>query len=226
MSSLLGIRKDHHHKKPIKLFENPSLKRIGLGQAKLKNRNRKRKAQYDLNISPTLSLSPPKKQLTTFSNGIVSKGSGQNSVEGMGRASKELNKQKPKTNSVKGKKEFTRNRALLSSPIIAASDKTSFSTSADWSTRISKLRTELNGEFKFGTNLDSKMGGQCGWADSGDSEGDYRGNLSSPNTPHGLVQCQTSNNMEASIPSNVDECSPGLPAIDRSGVETNGRTMV
>ena len=36
MSSLLGIRKDHHHKKPIKLFENPSLKRIGLGQAKLR----------------------------------------------------------------------------------------------------------------------------------------------------------------------------------------------
>lgn len=70
------------------------------------------------------------------------------------------------------------------------------------------------------------MGGQCGWADYGDSQGDYRGNLSSPNTPHGLVQCQTSNNMEASIPSNVDECSPGLPAIDRSGVETNGRTMV
>ena len=91
----------------------------------------------------------------------------------MGRTSKELNKQKSKTNSVKGKIEFARNRALLYTPIIAASrkkktpitvasDKTSFSTPADWSTSISKLRTELNGEFKFGANLDSKMGDQCG----------------------------------------------------------------
>lgn len=70
------------------------------------------------------------------------------------------------------------------------------------------------------------MGDQRGWADCGDSEGDYRGNPSSPNTPHGLVQCQTSNNMEAYIPSNVDECSPGLPATDRSGLGTDGRTVV
>ena len=42
----------------------------------------------------------------------------------MGRTSKELNKQKSKTNFVKGKKEFASNRALLSIPIIATLDKT------------------------------------------------------------------------------------------------------
>lgn len=73
-SSLPGIRKDHHHEKPIDPFENPSLKKDWAGPSKVKESDGKRKAQYDLNISPTLSLSPPKKQLTTFS--IVSKGSG------------------------------------------------------------------------------------------------------------------------------------------------------
>ena len=41
----------------------------------------------------------------------------------MGRSSKDLNKHKPKTNSVKGKKEFARNRALLPTYITAASNK-------------------------------------------------------------------------------------------------------
>ena len=70
------------------------------------------------------------------------------------------------------------------------------------------------------------MGDQRGRADCGDSEGDYRGNPSLPNTPYGLVQCRNSNSMEASIPSNTDECSPGLLATDRFGLGTDGRTMV
>lgn len=59
------------------------------------------------------------------------------------------------------------------------------------------------------------MGDQCGWAYFGDSKADYRGNPSLPNTPHGLVQCQTSNSIGASIPSNANECSPNyLPLTD------------
>lgn len=101
----------------------------------------------------------------------------------MGRASKELHKHKPNSSLVKGKKEYTRSRAVLFNPISAASDKAypttaasnkiSLSTHADWSTSISKLCPEICGEFIFGANPNINMGDQLGRVDYGDAESDY-----------------------------------------------------
>ncbi|XP_050255268.1 uncharacterized protein LOC126701193 [Quercus robur] len=194
-SSLPGNGKTHHQEKQIEPLKNSSVKKVWAGPSKVKESNGKRKAELDLIISPTLSTSPLDEHLTTFLSGLVSTSSGQNPIESMGRSSKDLNKHEPKTNSVKGKKEFAHNKALLptyitaasdkATFILAASDKTSFSTPTDWSTSISKLRTKLNGEFKFGAKPNNKMGNQRGRVDCGDFEGDCRGNPSLPNTPMG-----------------------------------------
>lgn len=70
------------------------------------------------------------------------------------------------------------------------------------------------------------MGDQCGWTDCGDFEGDNRRNLSSSHSPHGLVQCQTSENLEATIPFHSDECNIGVPSSDRFGLRNDERAMV
>lgn len=202
LSSLPGNGKTHHQEKQIESLENSSVKKVWAGPSIVKESDGKRKAHYDLNIGPTLSASLLDEQLTNFASGLVAMGLGQNHLESKGRASKELNKRKPKTNSVKGKKEVARNKASLPNPIIvaldkasptlAASDKTSFSTPIDWSTSISKLRTELNREFKFSAKLDNKM----------------------------------PNKMEVAISTNTIEYSLGILVIDSFGLGSDGRTMV
>lgn len=141
----------------------------------------------------------------------------------MGRVNKELHKQKPKSNSVKGKKDFARNKAALSIPITdisdraypitAASNKKSISNLADWSTNISKLRSEISGEFIFGANPEVNMGDQLGRGGFGDAEGEFRGN-------------PRLHSMDISLPSSADECKPGLLAIDNSGLGIEESSMV
>lgn len=70
------------------------------------------------------------------------------------------------------------------------------------------------------------MGDQCGQADCEDFEGDYRRIPSLSHSSHGLVQRQTSESMEATIPSNADECNPGVSSSDRFGMGTDGRAVV
>ena len=136
----------------------------------------------------------------------------QDSVVNVSRASKELHKQKPKFGSVKGKKDHAHSRSVLPIPINAASDKGSLitatsdkkilSTPVDWSSSISKLCPEINGEFIFGANPGINMGNQLGRVDYGDAEGDYGGN-------------QSLHSMETSLPFSVDECGQGyLPLIN------------
>lgn len=70
------------------------------------------------------------------------------------------------------------------------------------------------------------MGDQCGQADCEDFEGEYRRIPSLSHSSHGLVQRQTSESMEATIPSNADECNPGVSSSDRFGMGTDGRAVV
>ena len=70
------------------------------------------------------------------------------------------------------------------------------------------------------------MGDQCGQIDCGNPEGDNRRNSCSPHSPHGLVQCQTSESLEAFIPSYIDECSIGVSSSARFGLGNDGRAVV
>ena len=111
-----------------------------------------------------------------------------NSVHGRLGQQQRLGKKKKKKENAERKNVDAQTRnpnTYKATFILAASGKTSFSTPTDWSTSISKLRTKLNGEFKFGAKPDNKMGNQLGWVDYGDSKGDCRGNPSLPNTPMG-----------------------------------------
>nr|POE86692.1 hypothetical protein CFP56_46903 [Quercus suber] len=92
-----------------------------------------------------------------FSSASTSMGLGQISLEGMGRAHNEITKQKSKANLVKGKKDFARNRAIISSPPAAVTPKVKLPNSTDRSSSIAKIQADFNGEFKFGANPDTKM---------------------------------------------------------------------
>ena len=202
-------------------MESLSCNKFWAGPSDTNDSNGKRKAQSELNTSPTLSCSPLDNLL--ISNGLVITGLDQDPVVNVGRVSKELHKQKPKSGSVKGKKDYARSREVLSIPIsakldkgsliIAASDEKSLSTHANWSSSISKLHPEINGEFIFSANPDINMGDQLRRVGYGDAGGDYGGNPSLHST-------------EVSLPFSVDECRPGLPAIDKSGLGNEERTKV
>lgn len=127
MTSLLGIRNGHQHKKLKESLESFSFEQDWVGLSIAKDSNGKRKAHTEVKLSPTLSPSPLEKLLNTFSSGSTATGSGQNSLEGMGRSNKEMSKKKPKANSVKGKKDFACNGVILSSPNTATIPKTSLS---------------------------------------------------------------------------------------------------
>ena len=158
-----------------------------------------------------------------ISNDLVIMSLDQDSVVNVSRASKELHKQKPKFGSVKGKKDHVCSRSVLPIPIsaasnkgfliIATSDKKILSTLADWSSSISKICPEINGEFIFGANPGINMGDQLGWVDYGDAEGDYGGN-------------QSLHSMETSLPFSVNECGPRLPAINKSDLGIEKRSVV
>nr|POF25051.1 hypothetical protein CFP56_65751 [Quercus suber] len=177
--------------------------------------------------SPTVSFSPLVDQSPTFSCGLVSTRSTPKTIESVGQTSKNLNNPKSKSCSVKGKKEIARNKEILSASNSAASDKetpnidisekTSFSTQSDWSTSISKLRSEPNSEFKFGAKPDNKVGDQCGWVICGDTDWEKKQSLSIEIT-HGSVQ-----SVDASMST---EHSHGIPAIDSIRVGTVGRFVV
>ena len=144
----------------------------------------------------------------------------------MGWSSKDLNNLKSKIGSVKGKKEIARNRASVSATTstvsdkatsnVAVSEKTSFSTPSDWSTSISKIRTELNGEFKFSAKPDNKVGDHRGWISYGDTDWAEKLSLSTELT-HGSVQ---------SMDFMSTEHGHGSPSIDRGRLWTVGRPVV
>ena len=138
-----------------------------------------------------------------------------------------MNNLKSKTYSVNGKKEIACNRAILLASTSVASDKAtpnvttlekaSFSTPSDWSTSISKIRTELNGEFKFGAKPNNKVGDHRGRVSCGDTDWAEKLNLSIELT-HGSVQ-----SVDASMST---EHSHGIPAIDRVGLGIVGILVV
>ena len=144
----------------------------------------------------------------------------------MGWSSKDLNNLKSKIGSVKGKKEIVRNRASVSATTstvsnkatsnVAVSEKTSFSTPSDWSTSISKIRTELNGEFKFDAKPDNKVGDHRGRISCGDTDWAEKLSLSTELT-HGSFQ---------SMDFMSTEHGHGSPSIDRGGFGTVGRPVV
>ena len=115
-----------------------------------------------------------------------------------------------------------RGRVILPIPISAAaakgdtisatSNKSSLAFHTDWSSSISKIRSEINGEFIFGANPDFKMGDQLGPVDYGDADGDLGGN-------------PRLNSMETSPPVHADECRPGFLAINKSGLGREARTV-
>ena len=142
--------------------------------------------------SPSVRFSPLVDQSPTFSCGLVSSGPTQKNVESVGWSSKDLNNLKSKIGSVKGKKEIARNRASVSvsdkaTSNVAVLEKTSFSIPSDWSTSISKIRTELNGEFKFGAKPNNKVGDHRGRISCGDTDWAKKLSLSTELT-HGSVQ--------------------------------------
>ena len=156
------------------------------------------------------------------SQGLVITGLEQDPVMNVGHVSKDLHKLKPKSGSVKGKKEYARGRVILPFPISAAAAKddiisttsniSSLTSHTDWSSSISKISPEMNGEFIFGANPDFKMGDQLGPVDYGDAVGDLGGNPSL-------------NSMEISPPANGDECRTGSLAIDKFGLGKEERNV-
>ena len=75
----------------------------------------------------------------------------------MGHFSKGLSKIKPNSNSVKGKKDIACTRASYYSPSSTVIPKERRSTKSKWSFSISKIHSDPNDEFKFG----SKLGIKC-----------------------------------------------------------------
>ena len=225
-NSLPGNGKSQHQDKLIEPLESSGVKKVWAGPSKAKELYGKRKAQPDMFSSPSVSFSPLVDQSPTFSCGLVSSGPTQKNVESVGWSSKDLNNLKSKIGSVKGKKEIARNRASVSATTstvsdkatsnVAVSEKTSFSTPSDWSTSISKIRTELNGEFKFSAKPDNKVGDHRGWISYGDTDWAEKLSLSTELT-HGSVQ---------SMDFMSTEHGHGSPSIDRGRLWTVGRPVV
>lgn len=94
---------------------------------------------------------------------------------------------KPNSISVKGKKDFARNRALHTNSSQTGQRKEIKNINTEWTFSICMIQAKKNGRFKFGSNLGNEMGDQCGRRDSGDSASDHRGNKSTPHSHHRVV---------------------------------------
>ena len=219
-NSLSGLGSDIYQGKTKEMLEKLRYNKVWAGPNDTKDPNGKRKAQADLKSSPSVNCSPLDKALG--SQGLVITGLEQDPVVNVGHVSKDLHKLKPKSGSVKGKKEYARGRVILPFPISAAAAKddiisttsniSSLTSHSDWSSSISKISPEMNGEFIFGANPDFKVGNQLGPVDYGDAVGDLEGNPSL-------------NGMEISPPANGDECRNGSLAIDKSGLGKEARNV-
>ena len=190
------------------------------GPNKAKEEHGKRKGQLS---SPSASLSPLVDQSLTFSCGLGSSGPNQKYVESVGRFVKEMSK--PKTGSVKGKKEIARNRASAAAASttldkatsnVAVSDKPRLSTPSDWSSCISNIRSKMNGEFKFGAEPDSNVGDHRDQSSCGDIVWAENRSLTTK-LNHGLVQ---------SMDVLSTEHGHGSTSIDRGGLGTVGIFVV
>ena len=188
--------------------------------SKAKEEHGKRKGQIS---SPSASFSPLVDQSPTFSCGLGSSGPNQKNVESVGRSGKEMSK--PKTGSVKGKKEIARNRTSAAAAsttldkatsIVAVSDKPRLFTPSDWSLCISNIRSEMNGEFKFGAKPDNNLGAHRDRNSCGDTV--WAENLSlTTKLDHGSVQSMDVLSTEHGL---------GSTSIDRGGLGTVRRSVV
>ena len=70
---------------------------------------------------------------------------------------------KPNYISMKGKKDFARNRALHTNSSQTGHTKEIKNTNTEWMLSICMIQEKKNGRFKFGSNLGNEMGDQCGW---------------------------------------------------------------
>lgn len=140
----------------------------------------KRKAQAKIRLSPsspTRSLNLP----SSISGEPACMSSGQVFSEGANRDNSGVIKTKPKSNSVKGKKEVARARHPQHSPISAANLRDNVLTPSVWFASISALKTEVNGEFIFGVNSNNNVGDLCVREDHGNAEKNSRRNSGSSN---------------------------------------------
>nr|POE60209.1 hypothetical protein CFP56_25409 [Quercus suber] len=134
------------------------------GGPSIKGSEGKRKAQAEIRSSP----SSPTRPLSLHSSalgGPACMGSVQVFSEGTNRDNSEVIKTKPKSNSVKGKKEAAPARHLHHSPSSAANRRDNVLTPSVWSANISALNSEVNGDFIFGVNSINNVGDLCGRED-------------------------------------------------------------
>lgn len=117
------------HRKSLQYLQ-VDMEWAGLSTAKVSEG--KRKAHTNESLSPTNA------SLTEMTSKPFSCGSGlgQHSPKEVDRRSMEMTNLKPKANSIKGKKDFAQNRAILSSSSIAVSPKVKLPLSSDWSHSI------------------------------------------------------------------------------------------
>ena len=219
-NTLLGNGKYLHQEKTFVLLESSGGKMDWAGPSKAKEEHGKRKGQLS---SPSASLSPLVDQSPTFSCGLGSSGPNQKNVKSVGRSVKEMSK--PKTGSVKGKKEIARNgvsAAAASTTLdkatfnVAVSDKPRFSTPSDWSSCISNIRSEMNSEFKFGAKPDSNVGDHRDRSSCGDTVWAENRSLNTK-LNHGSI---------LSMDVLSSDHGHGSTSIDRGGLGTIGRSVV
>ena len=136
-NTLLGNRNGHQTDKYKELLQSSGIVKEWVRPSVGKVLKGKRKAHTEIYLSPTRDpiVDVPIKPF------LCKAGSEQNNCEGVGRTHIEKTKLKSKANSVKGKKDFARNRASLSlsSPIVGTSkDKLTFSP--NWSPVLKRFK--------------------------------------------------------------------------------------
>nr|POE74141.1 hypothetical protein CFP56_63251 [Quercus suber] len=128
---------------------------------------------------------------------VSSSGLGRDGLGNKGQFSHGSTKGKPNSNSVKGKKEFARSKAIhLNSPqsdrtkeIKSSSTKEIKSSSTEWTLSICSVKTNQNSGFKFGADQHGRRG-------YGEFESVDGGVGSSPHSHHDSVQANASMGME------------------------------
>lgn len=151
---------------------------------------------------------------------------GHDSLENLDRISHGSVIVKPKSISVKGKKDFARSRAPHTNSSQIGHTKEIKNTNSEWTLSICMIQADKNGGFKFGSNSGNEMGDQCGRRDSGDSASDHRGNKSTPHSHHGVVRSKAPTGMEDGVSIDVDKFNAGLSPSNRPSLGKNGKPVV
>lgn len=107
--------------------------------------------------SPTRPVSLP----SHVSDGLANIGPIQAFTEGASQDNRGVIRTKLNSNSVKGKKEATRARALHLSPSSATSPRDKVITPSVWAASISTLNVDAKGDFRFGAKSSYNDGDHC-----------------------------------------------------------------